>query len=678
MNLRRNSAKRAGERRRTLSAKLFWRVFGVAVLLGLLVYIASALRLAADHREAGVTLGEQLANAILAPATDAAWSINASLAGQTLRGVLELDAVAGGSVVLEDGEVLSEITPAANKRLPWYMRWICENVFADAAQVERNLVYRDGQGVEVPVGQLTLMLDTSALSRALVDALWLQLLETALLIAIVVGVLTLTIHALLTRPILRFAQAVDDIDPQDPASVNLVAPSGHADDELGVLSRRLNAVLNRLGDAQRDLRNMATRDSLTALPNRTLIMEELQEEVQRSRRTGAMFALFYMDLDRFKDVNDSLGHEVGDMLIARVAEALTSVVGVEGWIGRLGGDEFIVIQHDIVDISQCVDLAQRIISYVHQPISIENHALRPSLSIGIAVFPDDGHDGAVLLRQADTAMYSAKAKGSNEWAFFEKRMTTNAIARLNLESSLRAAIDAGDFEVHLQPKQRLSDGAIYGAECLVRWRRHDRLVPPGEFIPLAEETGLIKDLGDWVMEETCRYLSEWQGRYPGLVLSVNVASLQLADPQFANRIRQILLRYAVDPTLLEVEITETSLMRNVAQTTQTVTAIRNLGVSVSVDDFGTGYSSLAYLNQLSLDTIKIDRSFVRNIPRDVVLAKSIVVLARQLGLKTVAEGVETEAQRTWLADAGCDAFQGFLLAPPMPGDDFERFLRDNA
>ena len=427
---------------------------------------------------------------------------------------------------------------------------------------------------------------------------------------------------------------------------------------------------------------LATRDPLTGLPNRVLLHDRLEQGIFNAARHHRGFAFMFIDLDRFKTINDSLGHQVGDELLKRVAARLTACVRASDTVARLGGDEFAVMLENLEDDDDegAQQVAEKMIAAMGAPMLIENQHLNTSCSIGISLYPVDGKDSATLMKNADVAMYYAKEKGRNNYQFFSAEMNARAQERLSVENFLRLALKRQELLLHYQPRLRM-DGELVGVEALIRWQHPRRgLLAPGKFIDVAEDSGLIVPIGEWVLENACAQARAWQQALkPGLRLSVNLSVGQLIDGErLVRAVEGALRRSGMDPETLELELTESHLMQNIGEKAALLNRLGQIGVGISIDDFGTGYSSLSYLKTLPVDSIKIDSSFVRDLqtdPNDKAIIEAIIAMAHSLRLSVVAEGVENQAQLRALRELACDEYQGFLESAAVTPAEFERKYR---
>ena len=430
--------------------------------------------------------------------------------------------------------------------------------------------------------------------------------------------------------------------------------------------------------AEERIHFMAHHDALTKLPNRTLLDDRLRQAIVNSRRRNDHTAVLFLDLDRFKLINDTLGHDVGDRLLDRIAEALQAMLRETETVARLGGDEFIIVIPDLAEVDRVAILARKVIDIVSTPHTIDGRLLHVTTSVGISVYPADGSDPATLLRNADTAMYHAKESGRNNFKFFESAMNLVVQERVTIENDLHAALERGEFLLHYQPQVDCRSGEIIGMEALIRWQHPQRgLVTPYHFIGIAEETGLIVPIGEWVLGEACRQARRWHDAgHSGLRISVNLSARQFQQPDLHERIDAVIRATGIDPTTLELELTESMLMADPAAATEVLRELANLGVKMAIDDFGTGYSSLAYLKRFPVTRLKIDQSFVRDLSTDLndaAIVSAVVAMAVSLKLEVIAEGVETIEQLRYLETHGCHAIQGYYFSRPKPAADFETF-----
>ena len=450
-------------------------------------------------------------------------------------------------------------------------------------------------------------------------------------------------------------------------------PGGRVTHYMGVFSD-----ITERKAAEDRIQFLAHYDALTRLPNRTLLHERIKAARAAADRAGHKFALLFLDLDHFKTINDSLGHSVGDRLLQAVAGRIDGCLRKMDTVARLGGDEFVMVMTEMSGNDDAALMAVRVRQALCEPYLVDGHALNTTPSIGIAVYPEDGKDGEVLIKHADIAMYHAKEAGRNEIRFFNREMNERALERQAIESSLHLALARGEFLLHYQPQIDLDSGEIVGCEALVRWQHpQNGLVPPGVFIPVAEENGLIGAIGEWVLREACRQNRLWQDAgLPPITMAVNLSAVQFRQSTLATGIGEILAASGLAPAHLELELTETTVMKNVEATVASLHALKALGVKLSIDDFGTGYSGLYCLTRFPIDRLKIDQSFVRSIGEEGgdAIAGAIIDMAYSLGLQTVAEGVETAQQRDFLQQHRCDEVQGYFYARPLPAQEFAAFV----
>ncbi len=448
--------------------------------------------------------------------------------------------------------------------------------------------------------------------------------------------------------------------------------------------------------AEDQIRTLAYYDTLTDLPNRRMFKEYLEKILSRARRQDELAAVFVLDLDRFKRINDTLGHSMGDLLLREVAQRLHASVRREDFIARhhgdtansnsvarLGGDEFALLLTDITSLQDAARIARRTLAVLSEPYLLDQQEIFITASVGITVYPHDGDNVETLLKNADTAMYHAKAEGRNNYQYYTKSMNATAFERLAMENSLRRALERNEFELFYQPQLNIETGNIVGMEALMRWNHPDMgMVSPIEFIPLAEESGMIVLMGEWGLRAACEQNKAWQeAGFPPLTMSVNISSLQFKQQNLTTVVAKILNDTRLDPRYLDLELTEGTVMQNAEDTIATLHSLKEMGIRLSIDDFGTGYSSLSYLKRFPLHTLKVDRSFVKDLTKDAddeAITHAIIAMASSLGLKVIAEGVETEDQLRFLASRGCDEMQGYLFSPPLSASKITELLQSNS
>jgi len=502
-----------------------------------------------------------------------------------------------------------------------------------------------------------------------------------------------------------------EIKPSGAGSGHLVLPVIGADRIIGVLQverhdtydlhhvQLLSAVASQLGvylamvelkDRERRaqevlrekelrLRAMSQHDVLTDLPNRLLLKDRLIQAISRARRNRNQLAVLFLDLDGFKHINDSLGHPIGDKLLQSVAACLSACVRKSDTVSRHGGDEFVIVLSQVTHVEDAAISAAKIISELKREHSIGEHCLRVTVSIGISTYPGDGEDGETLLKNADTAMYRAKEYGRDNYQFFTPDMGFQAVERQSLESQLRYALERQELLLHYQPKVNLKTGAITSVEALVRWQHPERgLLLPGQFLTIAEDTGMIVAIGQWVLREACRQTREWlDAGLLAVPVAVNISSVEFRSDQFLEGVQVALKNACLDPRYLELELTETVLMRHAESTAHAIEQLKAIDVRLAVDDFGTGYSSLSYLTRFPTDALKVDQSFVRDIivsAHDAIVVSAIISMGKSLKHRVIAEGVETPEQLAFLQAHGCDEGQGYYFSRPLVAQQFAKLL----
>ncbi|MCO7225096.1 bifunctional diguanylate cyclase/phosphodiesterase [Pleionea sp. CnH1-48] len=651
-----------------------------ALLVGAFIFVFEMLFVVQTLRDDTRDLQGQVLNLAESPATNAAWHLDNGMADSMLEGLLAIDTVKSGRIVLADGVLQAEVTKERNF-VPSMVDRYFHFLFADLDHVSRQLLAPDWSSSPAErevIADLYIEFDTLKTSRRFVKLIgvgfWSSIIRSFLL-ALVLGIV---FHRFLTRPIMKIGENLKKVDPGSLDFKYIPNAQGHEKGELFSLVCYFNDMLHRLATTQQNLRRMATRDPLTKLPNRALIHEELGSNIRRSLYNQRQFALLFMDLDRFKYVNDTLGHVAGDELLCELAERFRTQLPASIRVGRLGGDEFVFIVEKFDNHTALIGIVEDILSLVKTPVKLNELSIEPCASIGIAIYPDDGKDIEQLMRHADIAMYCAKANSAEQYTFFEAAMIKSSEARFQIENCLHFALENNEMMLYVQPKVKAGNRKLDGCEILLRWRLNGQVISPATFIPIAEETHLIVPIGFWLIEEVCKLVRKWLDWGIEIKVALNVSPRQLECGEFISTLKNILSRYPECTSMLEFEITESTLMTNLEAKLRIIKELRALGISVAIDDFGTGYSSLAYLRRLQLDTLKIDQSFVSDIPYDIAIPASIIELAKQLGLKTVAEGVENQDQFNWLTRKGCDLIQGYLIGRPVSVEDFEEeFLKQD-
>jgi diguanylate cyclase (GGDEF)-like protein len=594
---------------------------------------------------------------------------------------LELPAGASPSMVLvqldpDRKTVLATSADAPVRTGPVEDSWLSRPLRGEGATLEDvdgvTRIYRQVTAPEsgwILLAGLPRSVALASAERELHRNLW-----VGLAVLLVVSGLGLTLQRRIARPASRLRHAIEAASTDHTVRAPVEGPA-----ELAAVAEAFNATIAQRRALERELAHQALHDPLTSLPNRTLLADRLDQALARQARAGGTVVVAFMDLDRFKLINDSKGHPAGDALLVSLARRLESVLRAGDTVARFGGDEFVMVSEGDHTDDDVMSIAQRLAATLEDSFSVAGEEIRVSGSVGLAV----GHSGDSaddLIRNADAAMYEAKKTQRGSWAVYREPLHAGVVTRLEIERDLRRALDEQEFLLHYQPKCSLATAEVVGVEALVRWAHPTKgLVNPAEFIPVCEETGLILPLGEWVLFEAGRQARRWRERNGlNMAVSVNLSARQLVRPDLVSRVAAMLESTGADPADLCLEITEGTLLVDLSSAVRHLSELRSLGVRISIDDFGTGYSSLAYLRTLPLDELKIDRSFVTPVaddPSAAAIVSSVVSLGHALGLLVVAEGVETAAQLTTLQDLGCDLAQGFYLARPAPAGDITSVVR---
>jgi diguanylate cyclase (GGDEF)-like protein len=544
------------------------------------------------------------------------------------------------------------------------------------APVKTGLTYSgDSLAVSYPIieagtrlGTISVMQDTDGMHQGMIRAFFAVLVSAALALMLAFLIL-ITLHRSITRPLSRLAKLMRFVSEEKDYSVR---SEDFGKDEIGYLATGFNQMLEKIDAHDHKLRKIAHYDNVTGLPNRHYFNQRLEDAIADAARETEHIGVLFIDLDNFKVVNDTLGHNVGDLLLKTVAERIAGALRGSDCVCRIGGDEFAVILQDVPGHNEAAVVAGKILNELVQPVWIDNSEIYVGASIGIGLFPDDASDMNALLRCADVAMYYAKSRGKNNFQLFQTDMEGKALKRLALESAMRKALEKKEFVLHYQPQVDLTTGKVLAVEALIRWQRPDLgVVGPADFIPVAEESGLIIPLGEWVLRTACRQAREWLDAGTYLRVAVNLSSRQFTDDKLVDNILAITMEVGLPPDMLELELTESMLMDSKDASIKKMEALKSAGFTLSVDDFGTGYSSMSYLKRFPINVLKIDRSFVQELPHnkdDVAITRAIISMAHSLGLAIVAEGVETAEQMQFLRDNGCKLSQGYFFGQAVPAE----------
>lgn len=526
---------------------------------------------------------------------------------------------------------------------------------------------------------------------------------SSLLILLALFALVYVVATRMQRGISSRLVELDNLSRQVSRSGNYsIRVPRYGNDEIGSLARSFNQMLEtielsqadkneanealhlnrrRLERAVKDLQYLANYDSLTQLPNRALCMDRIKYALKSASRSQSMVAILFLDLDHFKDVNDSLGHAIGDQLLKNTSQRLSENIRSEDTLARLGGDEFVIILNNIKDSENVIDVVEKIVCSFEQPFRLSSYEVNTTVSIGVCLYPHDGGDVDSLMKAADAAMYKAKEVGRNTYEFYQSELNQLANRRHQLANALRKAIINDELHCVFQPQLNLTSNKVIGAEVLLRWN-NPLLgnISPAEFIPIAESTGLIKEVSDWVLENTCRVLSNCQKQAVEIRLAVNLSAMQFKQADLASQVAAVLKKYKIKPKFLELEITESMLMRDVKTAINVLEKLKEMNIRIAIDDFGTGYSSLSYIRRFPLDALKIDQSFVDQLvvdQDDTAITMAIISMAKSLRLEVIAEGVETPQQLAFLRENGCDDIQGYYFSKPLTEADFIKFLTEH-
>ena len=670
---------------KSLAHGLLGKALLLAFLLGLLVDGAQIAGNLQQTRQAIRNEGEQLLGTLRGAAREAAVDLDSNLASQVVEGALRHPGVRHAGIRRRDGQPLVQRErPQDGSAQRWPGDWLFERELRFSSHLNGPEPRHENYG------EFELELDGGYRAAQFYADTRLVLLASLARTLLLGLALLLLLRRQLSRPLARLLADLARIDPERPAENQLPPLKGHADDELGRWIGNINRLLaaiarynSRHREAEHNLLRMTQFDLLTGLPNRNLLQQQLEQMLRDAARAQSRVAVLCLGLDDFKSVNEKYGYQTGDRLLMAVADRLRARDSRLGGLARLGGDQFALIHIGFEQTYEAAELAQEVLDDLARPLDIEQHRIDLHATIGITLFPEDGESTERLLQRAEQTMTLAKQRARNRYQFYIASLDREIRRQRQLEQDLRQALHNDELQLYYQPQVSNPGQQVVGVEALLRWRHPQQgFIPPDRFIPLAEQNGLILEIGDWVLERACRQLREWNGMgLNGLRMAINLSTAQLRSERLPRQVVGLTQRYGLAPYSLELEVTETGLMTDVASAAQQLHHLRRAKVLVAIDDFGTGYSSLSYLKALPLDKIKIDKSFVRDLPRDeddATLVRTIIQLAHNLNMKVLAEGVESAEQEAYLLAHGCNEGQGYLYCRPLPAPELTPFLLNAA
>jgi len=660
------------ERRKSLSVKLLQLVLMWALVVGLILSCAQILYDIANERQQLDRTAAQILAMSRDPATQAVYSLDREMATQVVEGLFEHPAVRHAAIGHPDEPALAQLTQSLAEGI---YRRLTDRLLGAEQQYSIEL-YGRSPHVEY-YGNLDLILDTAPYGLDLLYRSLIIVISGVLRAMAMAFVLYLVYHILLTRPLARIIEHLSDINPDQPGKMHIPMLPGQEHNELGLWINKANQLLDsiernssRRREAEANLKHMAQHDHLTGLPNRGMLQEQLARILADAGRRQRGVAVLCCGIDDFKEINEQFSYQAGDSLLLAVADRLRANSGRLGSLARLGGDQFALAQTGISEPYEAAELAQTILEDLGLPFEVGGHTVSLRATIGITLFPDDGDNAEKLLQKAEQTMMLAKARSRNRYQFYIASLDTEMRVRRELDKELRGALARKELFLVYQPQVSYQTHRVVGVEALLRWQHPERgLVPPDVFIPLAEQNGAITSIGEWVLDQACKQLAEWRASgFPELRMAVNLSTVQLHQPDLPRVVTNLLQRYDLPPRSLELEVTETGLMEDIAAAASHLNSLKRAGVLIAIDDFGTGYSSLSYLRGLPLDKIKIDKSFVQDVlldEDDATIVRAIIQLGRSLNMEVIAEGVETAAQEAYIITEGCNEGQGYFYSRPL-------------
>ena len=665
-----------------LSAKLLKAVLLAACVLGISL---SCLQIFIDAHQSSNSIdseAQQMLAMIRESSIQAAYRLEPKMGKEILSGLLEHQSVHVAAIKIPDEPELAVVERSLSTSR---YRQISDYIF-EPIRIYRIPLYKEEPFHEY-YGELLLAIDTAYHGREFIQRS-LIVMFSGIFRAVAMALLLYFIYSLiLTKPLNKLIRNLSHINPDAPGSHKLPMPKGHQDNELGLWVRTANQLLesiernlNLRQKAEAQIMRLSQYDYLTRLPNRKTLQKHLQGLISSTAKTGQTSAILCLGLDDFKSLNAQFNFNAAEHALVKISDRLRNHLGNKAYIGRLGEDQFAIILSKINQPYEAAELAQQLLKQLSNPILVNDEKITISATVGITLYPDDGQDVDNLLQQAEFAMIMAKSRSHNRYQFYIATIDTEIRQRKKLEMDLHEALEHQEFSLVFQPQIDYKSSRLVGAEALLRWKHPEKgSISPDMFIPMAEDSLDIIPIGDWVLESACHQVHEWHtSGFPDLRMAVNLSAIQLRDKNIVERIKYLLNKYQIDPTFLEIEVTETCIMEDIELSSEQLNRIKETGITLALDDFGTGYSSLSYLKQFPFDKIKIDKSFVEGLPdnkENSVIVEAIIQLGRSFGLEVIAEGVETVEQESHLIKSGCTEGQGYYYGKPVPVEEFSDIMQ---
>ena len=670
------------ERRHSLSVKLLRLVLLWALLVGVVLSLGQIGFDLRKERQLIDSTAEQILAMSEDPATQAVYSLDREMALQVIGGLFEHPAVRFASIGHPDEtQLASRERPLASTPLRGVTDWL----FGVEQHYSVDLFGREPYNEYY--GDLRIVLDTAPYGQDFLQDSLIILISGVLRALAMALALYLLYHLLLTKPLAAVIERISNINPDHPGKMHIPMLPGQEKNELGLWINKANELLesiernsSRRREAEANLIHMSQHDHLTGLPNRSMLQEQLSRILADAGRRQRGVAILCCGLDDFKEINEQFSYQSGDSLLVTLADRLRANSGRLGSLARLGGDQFALVQTGVSEPYEAAELAQTILDDLSRPFQIGEHSVSLRATIGITLFPDDGDDAEKLLQKAEQTMMLAKARSRNRYQFYIASLDSEMRVRRELDKELRGALERNEFHLVYQPQVSFEDHSVVGVEALLRWHHPERgLVPPDLFIPLAEQNGVIISIGEWLLDQACHQLRQWHDAgLTELRMAVNLSTVQLHHSELSRMVTNLIQRYKLPARCLEMEVTETGLMEDIAAAAGHLNSLKKAGVQIAIDDFGTGYSSLSYLRGLPLDKIKIDRSFVQDVlvdEDDATIVRAIIQLGRSLNMQVIAEGVESAEQEAYITALGCNEGQGYYYSRPLSASAFDDWIR---